>query len=388
METLRVNYIMYSTMRTGGVRVLLNFANQLAKMGHEVSITTMLHRAGWFQLSPEIRLIKSRSIYDVGRFYLSTRLANIRKTSNLISEIKFLLKLYDLVPKSDINIATFSMTTYVALLKSYQAVPFYHMQHMETIFTDDPARKEAIRNTYFLPMYKVANSTWLRDRVFELTGVKYPILNAAVEHDIFYPRQKRNDKVNEFDVVALGKGGWKNALGIYQAVEKLRKRHSDFKIRLHYFGGSPPAGVPFNNYYNIFHKNISDEELAQLYSDSDVQVTFSLAESFPLPPLEAMACGTAVITTPYGTEDYAFDGQNALIVEPNNVDMLSEKIESLLTDPGLREKIAKNGLITAKKFTYETQAKKLEGYLKETMDTERMRRDELRNLFKKYNITL
>jgi len=39
-------------------------------------------------------------------------------------------------------------------------------------------------------------------------------------------------------------------------------------------------------------------------------------ESFPLFPLEAMACGLAVITTAPGTEDYAVNQENCLVVEP------------------------------------------------------------------------
>ena len=41
--------------KTGGHRVILNFANQLSKFGHEVSITTLKYD-NWFNLSPEIRI--------------------------------------------------------------------------------------------------------------------------------------------------------------------------------------------------------------------------------------------------------------------------------------------------------------------------------------------
>jgi len=63
-----------------------------------------------------------------------------------------------------------------------------------------------------------------------------------------------------------------------------------------------------------------------------------------------MACGCAVITTPYGTEDYTIDGFNALIVEPNNVEMLADKIMLLIENEELRKKLIENGLKTATKF--------------------------------------
>jgi hypothetical protein len=71
-----------------------------------------------------------------------------------------------MVPKVDINVATFSPTAYVASLKSIEwSIPFYHMQHFETIFFSDPTMKKFVADTYFLPIYKVANSKWLQKKL-------------------------------------------------------------------------------------------------------------------------------------------------------------------------------------------------------------------------------
>ena len=43
MESLKINYIMYGAGRTGGVRVLFNFMNELVKSGYEVSLTTIYY---------------------------------------------------------------------------------------------------------------------------------------------------------------------------------------------------------------------------------------------------------------------------------------------------------------------------------------------------------
>lgn len=114
--------------------------------------------------------------------------------------------------------------------------------------------------------------------------------------------------------------------------------------------------------------------LPNYISSSDIQITFSKAESFPLPPLEAMACGSAVITTPYGTEDYAIDGENSLIVKPGDIHMLAESIKKLILDEQLRNKLQMNGIRTAKKYTYENQAKILERHIKLALD-ENSKRD-------------
>ena len=81
-----------------------------------------------------------------------------------------------------------------------------------------------------------------------------------------------------------------------------------------------------------------------------------------------MACGSAVITTPYGTEDYAVDNLNALIVEPNNVEMLAEKISLLIDNEELRQKLIEKGFKTASEFNYPKQTKILIEQFKQALN--------------------
>ena len=368
VESLKINYIMYSTGRTGGSRGLMNLMNELVKLGHEISIT-VLHYDSWFPLSPDIRIITKKTKLDLYYFY---GVQKISKRNTILRHIFFINKLMSIVPRVDVNAATFSPTAYIASWKSMDgSTPFYHMQHFETIFFGDPVMKKFVYDSYFLPIYKIANSIWLREKLFEITGTRYPIVNTAVEHDIFYKRDtngiKKNEDGNRIDIVALGKGGWKKATSIYKAVSKVRALEKDREIVLHYFGHNPPKDIPVDGKRTVFLKDPSDDELATLYSNSDIQITFSDAESFPLPPLEAMACGCSVITTPFGTEDYAVDGETALVVEPGNTDMLAEKIRILIEDDALRNKLKERGIKTASRFNYPSQGKILEGEIKKAM---------------------
>lgn len=354
---------MYSTGRTGGTRVLLNFMNELVNLGHEVSLTTLGYD-NWFPLH-DVEIITKKTKLD---FYYLYGIQMFRIKDPFIETIKYLKKIYNITQKSDVHIATFSTTAYVASWKSIDgSTPFYHMQHFETLFSENPLMKKFISDTYFLPIYKIANSTWLSEKLYDLTGIKYPIVNASIEHDIFYPRQ-HNKKNNEINIVALGKGGWKNATGIYNAVNSLRSKYKNLKIILHFYGHRPAPGIKFDGIYTTFHKDLTDEQLAILYSNSDIQVTFSKYESFPLPPLEAMASGCAVITTPYGVEDYAIDLENTIITEPDNINMLTEKLDLLIQDETLRNKLIKNGIETTKKFRYDIQVKILEENIKKALD--------------------
>jgi len=365
MESLRINYIMYGTSRTGGVRVLLNFMNELVKSGYEVSLTTMYYD-DWFPLSNDINIISKKTRFNQYLLYGRSRLF---KNNELLYHLDYLKKLHDMIPRADINVATFSPTAYVASWKSMDgSTPFYHMQHFETLFFSNLLMKKFVSDTYFLPIYKVANSKWLQKQLLLLTGTEYPIVNPAIDKDIFYRREIHQNDDRSINIIALGKGGWKNAIGIYNAVNIARSKLPHKKIVLHFYGHRPTQGVQFDNKETIFHKDLSDDQLAELYSNSDIQVTFSTAESFPLPPLEAMACGSAVITTPFGTEDYAVDDVNALIVEPNNIEMLAEKIMLLIEDEELRHKLIENGFKTAAKFNWSDQTKILIEQFKQALN--------------------
>jgi hypothetical protein len=70
--------------------------------------------------------------------------------------------------------------------------------------------------------------------------------------------------------------------------------------------------------------------------------------------LEAMACGTAVITTRYGTEDYAIDGHNAIVARPRVTSDLSVALDGLVRVPELRAQLARNGRAMAESLTWDT----------------------------------
>ena len=385
METLKINYLIFTTGRTGGVRTLFNFANQLVEKGHEVSIVTNFF-INWFPLNPEIRIISANNIVNLYHLYVDFRWKH-NYPNKFLNSYKMLLDLNKKVPPGDVNIATYSTTALVALWKSPEIAPFYHMQHMETLFSKDVFDRTFIKETYYYPIPKVANSIWLANLVKKLSGTEVPILNPGVEHDIFYPRGTNDKDDNTVDIIALGKGGWKNASNIINAVEQIISEYADKKlVRLHLFGRLQPDDFIADNVTKFFHKDISDDELASLYSMADIQVTFSTAESFPLPPLEAMACHTAVITTPYGTEDYAVDRGNCLLVKPGDIDDLKNAIRLLIEDETLRDKLANNGVLTARKFTYKQQATKLETYLRNGIDQFNNNVKDVKREFDRFNI--
>ena len=117
--------------------------------------------------------------------------------------------------------------------------------------------------------------------------------------------------------------------------------------------------------YTMF-SNVDDETLAKLYSSSDVFIFTSYKEGFGLPPLEAMASGTAVVTTDCGgIGDYAINGHNSLITPPGDPSAIADAVIKVLNDQRLREALIQNGLETAKQWTWDRVTDKFEKAIKE-----------------------
>ena len=99
-----------------------------------------------------------------------------------------------------------------------------------------------------------------------------------------------------------------------------------------------------------------DETLAAIYSLSDVYVLPSFHEACNLTLLEAMACELPVIASsiPSLVEEV---GENAILIDPLDINSWVENIEKVLNDPQAREKLINLGLQRAKKLTWEDIAK-------------------------------
>ena len=102
-----------------------------------------------------------------------------------------------------------------------------------------------------------------------------------------------------------------------------------------------------------FHGTLGHDELSRLYAESDIALCPSWYESFPRPPIEAMACGTAVVTTRYGTEDYAIDGHTAIVVRPRVLVDFVAALDALVRRPEIRQRLARNGRAMAESLTWD-----------------------------------
>jgi glycosyltransferase involved in cell wall biosynthesis len=101
---------------------------------------------------------------------------------------------------------------------------------------------------------------------------------------------------------------------------------------------------------------VPDSTLGALYRMAHVFVFPSLYEGFGLPPLEAMACGTPVITSRLSSLPEVV-GDAALLVDPYNVGEIAGALERVLCDQALHADLVTRGRARARLFSWDQSAR-------------------------------
>ena len=100
---------------------------------------------------------------------------------------------------------------------------------------------------------------------------------------------------------------------------------------------------------------VKRNELPSIYQMADVFVFPSLYEGFGFPPLEAMSCGTPVISTSKGIPNEAV-AKAAVIVDPFNTNQILQATASIINNSALQKKLIKLGLEVSSHFSWEKTA--------------------------------
>jgi glycosyltransferase involved in cell wall biosynthesis len=110
--------------------------------------------------------------------------------------------------------------------------------------------------------------------------------------------------------------------------------------------------------YVRFLGYLPEETLAVMYRLAGVFVFPSLYEGFGLPPLEAMASGTPVVTSNVSSLPEVA-GDAAMLVDPYDPHAIAEGIHRVLTDEALRRDLRRKGLARAHQFSWEASVRRV-----------------------------
>lgn len=359
MAGLKITFILPNIDVSGGVKAVFEFANHLCSRGHDVRVVYPIlpMKAGGKKYRPGVML-------GMGICFIK----NLKKGSSVdwfevkakVMRVPALKEKY--IPPADIIVATWWETAYfVNGCKKDKGEKFNLVQHYEVW----GGAKEDVDGAYKLGLRNIVNSTWLKE-ILEGFGAKVEaLIFHAPDLDEFYPEDRRMDNGSIRVLMPYRAEKWKGVDDGIKAFEIARDNHSE--IRLVMFGPARGKDVPE---YAEFHERPSNHGLRKIYNSCDIFLFPSRCEGFGMPPMEAMACKCAVVTTNVGAvPDYAIAGETALVYPPESPELLAGGIIKLIENEALRCEISERGHIHIKNnFNWEKSAKALERVFKNCLE--------------------
>jgi glycosyltransferase involved in cell wall biosynthesis len=337
---VKITFLCPHVRIAGGVRAILTYADRLAADGHEVQVVVPAKgrsRALW------------RSLRDVKPDWMPGFRARISWVDRWRAAL----------PDGDAVIATaWQSAAAVAAAPARCGRKFYFVQHYESLYHGE---SEAVDATYRLPLRKVVISTWLRDVMRERFGAEAEILVTPVDPVLFHAVPVTVQTPRPRVLMLHHEYAWKGTADGFEAVARVRSRVP--ALHLVGFGVTAPRTSAA---YDEFHANPPQERLASLYSGCEIYLCPSWDEGLGMPPMEAMACGAALVTYDNGgCRDYARDDETALVARRRDVADLAAKLERLAGDAALRARIAAAGAAFIRgAFDWERAVRRLEAILR------------------------
>lgn len=185
-----------------------------------------------------------------------------------------------------------------------------------------------IKRKYHLPdkfILYTGDANWVKNLPFLIEGFKKLITN---------------DDFKEIKLVLVGGVFLKNVENInhpeLESLKTLNRKIKEYKLESQV----------------IRPGNIDDEDLVAFYNLATVYIQPSLYEGFGLPALQALSCGTPVVSSDAGSLPEV--GGNAVIYfKPTDLSQMVSVLTEVLYDKSLRYKLSKLGFEQAKKFSWE-----------------------------------
>jgi glycosyltransferase involved in cell wall biosynthesis len=329
---VKITFVLPFINLTGGIRVLLDYANWLHDAGHETTVAYPCwpYRFQYTRQQQWVEFQKHRRQAEtVPWFGLRCRLLRVP-----VMRSPFL-------PRADVVIATAWPTVHdVARFPASCGRKVHIVFHHES----GTGAESRIREIYRLPFHRIAFSRFVQQSIEHEFGCDVrEVVPNGVDRSLFFPD---GDVVPDSVLFLYHPDPRKGADDGIEALSRLRARRPHVQVRV--VGTVRPERLPP---WMSFEFHPDDAALRRWYSTSAALLYPSRYEGFGLPPLEAMACGCPPVTTPVGAvSEFAANRHNALVVPIGDAGAMADRLEELLADTGLRERLCAAGLQTAERY--------------------------------------
>lgn len=187
-------------------------------------------------------------------------------------------------------------------------------------------KREALQG---LDLTVITPSVWLSDLVKQSFLKQYPVkvIHNGIDLSVFQPLESNfreaNDLQNQKIVLGVSMG-WTKEKGIDVFIRLASRLPDDYRIILIGTDDRTDKVLP-ENIISI-HRTQNQRELAEIYSAADVFVNPTREENYPTVNMEALACGTPVVTFRTGGSPEMLDETCGSVVDCDDVDALEKEI--------------------------------------------------------------
>lgn len=204
-------------------------------------------------------------------------------------------------------------------------------------------------------MILVTPSQWLADLTRESFLKDYPVtvIHNGIDLSVFTPTDSdfRRKYGCEDKIILLGIAfGWSKRKGLDVIIE-LAKRLDD-KFRIVLVGGNEDVDKQLPANVISIHRTSDQQELAKVYSVADLFINPTREDNYPTVNMEALACGTPVLTFRTGGSPEIPDDTCGAIVEKDDVNEMEKQIRRICEEKPFTEAAC---LRRAKEFDMNTK---------------------------------
>ena len=177
----------------------------------------------------------------------------------------------------------------------------------------------------------VACSQWMSDLVRDsfLGDKRIEVLYNGVDINVFAPIARL--RTSEYYHILAVSNGWNSEKGLYDILELRGLLPEEFEITV--VGLSPDQIASLPNGITGIGRVACADDLVSLYNEADVFINTSHADTFPTVNLEALSCGTPVVTYATGGSPEAVDAGTGIVVPCSDVRAMAKSLIWLRDNP-------------------------------------------------------